>query len=468
MQQAQSLESPSITFLGATETVTGSRFLLSYGNEHILIDCGLYQGSKEIQARNREPFPIDPQTISAIVLTHAHLDHSGYVPLLVRQGFQGKIITTKYTEPLLAVVLRDSAKLQEEDAFFAAKKGYSKHKHPEPLYRVEDVESALTFVTAFPYRQQFAIGDKFIGTFYPSGHILGSAFLVVETGEKNILFTSDMGRSNHPLLAPPDDPPPMHFDAIVTESTYGDRIHESVSGEFAREINAAIARGGSVVIPAFAIDRTEVILMALRSLIDNQEIPPVPIYVDSPMAVAALSEYRKAVREGHTGIREGVARQWANQDPFDPGTLTNVSTTEHSKSLNDIDEPHIIISASGMATGGRVVHHLKRMLPDERNTILLVGYQAQGSRGRALEDGLPRIKIHGEWVDVRAHIAKIESFSVHADSAELLGWLAKCQPPKKIFIIHGEQEAQKIFREKIAATLRWNAIVPRINEKFDI
>lgn len=462
------MESPSITFLGATETVTGSRFLLSFGNERILIDCGLYQGSKEIQARNREPFPIDPQSISAIVLTHAHLDHSGYVPLLVRQGFQGRIITTKYTEPLLAVVLRDSAKLQEEDAFFATKKGYSKHKHPEPLYRVEDVESALTFVTAFPYRQQFKVGENFVGTFYPSGHILGSAFLVIEAGGKRILFTSDMGRRNHPLLSAPDDPPPIDFDAIVTESTYGDRIHESLSGEFAREINAAIARGGSVVIPAFAIDRTEVILMALRALIDSREIPKVPIFVDSPMAVAALSEYRKAVREGHTGIREGIARQWSNQDPFDPGTLTNVTTTEHSKSLNEIDEPHIIISASGMATGGRVVHHLKRMLPDPRNTVLLVGYQAQGSRGRALEDGLPRIKIHGEWVSVQAHIAKIESFSVHADSAELLDWLGKCRRPNKIFVIHGEEDAQKSFKEKIVLKLGWNAIVPRLNESFDI
>lgn len=462
------MEAPAITFLGATETVTGSRFLLSAGDERILIDCGLYQGSKEIQARNREPFAVDPRTISAIVLTHAHLDHSGYVPLLMRQGFTGKIITTKFTEPLLAVVLRDSAKLQEEDAFFAAKKGYSKHKHPEPLYRIEDVESALTHVAAFPYRQQFKVGSQFIGTFYPSGHILGSAFLTISVGDKNILFTSDMGRSNHPLLSPPDDPPQIDFDAIVTESTYGDRVHESVSGEFAREINAAIARGGSVVIPAFAIDRTEVILMALRSLIDAKEIPPVPIYVDSPMAVAALAEYRKAVREGQPGIREGITRQWSNQDPFDPGTLSNVTTTEHSKSLNQINEPHIIISASGMATGGRVVHHLKRTLPDERNTILLVGYQAQGSRGRALGDGLPRIKIHGEWIDVRAHVAKIESFSVHADSAELLEWLGKCKRPRKIFVIHGEQTAQETFKEKINSTLGWNAIVPRINERFDI
>ena len=460
--------SPTITFLGATETVTGSRFLLEYENERILVDCGLYQGSKEIQAKNREPFPVDPESITAIVLTHAHLDHSGYVPLLVRQGFQGKILTTKYTEPLLGVVLRDSAKLQEEDAYFAAKKGYSKHKNPEPLYRLDDVEAALALVHAFPYRQQFKVGENFIASFFPSGHILGSAFLLITVGDKNILFTSDMGRSNHPLLAPPDNPPNLDLDAIVTESTYGDRIHESISGEFAREINTAISRGGSIVIPAFAIDRTEVILMALRELVDKKEIPPVPIFVDSPMAVAALAEYRKAVREGHPGIREGITRQWANQDPFDPGTLTNVSTTEHSKSLNEIDEPHIIISASGMATGGRVVHHLKRMLPDAKNTVLLVGYQAIGSRGRALQDGIARIKIHGEWIEVRAHIGKIESFSVHADSAELLEWLSKCHPPKKIFVIHGEQTAQKIFKEKIISSLGWNALVPQINERFDL
>ncbi len=462
------MTTPSITFLGATETVTGSRFLVSSGDESILVDCGLYQGSKEIQAKNREPFAVDPRSLTAIILTHAHLDHSGYVPLLVRQGFKGKIITTKYTEPLLAVVLRDSAKLQEEDAYFAAKKGYSKHKNPEPLYRSPDVESALTYVHAFPYRQQFKVGENFVATFYPSGHILGSAFLLLSCGEKNILFTSDMGRDNHPLLAPPDDPPQVELDAIVTESTYGDRLHESISGEFAREINAAINRGGSVIIPAFAIDRTEVILMALRALIDNEEIPAIPIYVDSPMAVAALVEYRKAVREGYAGIREGVSRQWSNLDPFDPGTLTNVTTTEHSKSLNELTEPHIIISASGMATGGRVVHHLKRALPDSKNTILLVGYQAQGSRGRALEDGLPRIKIHGEWVDVRAHIAKVESFSVHADSEELLRWLKKCKKPRKIFVIHGEREAQQSFKEKLHSQLGWNAIIPHINESFDI
>ena len=468
MASVANMESPAITFLGATETVTGSRFLLSFGDERILVDCGLYQGSKEIQAKNREPFPVDPKSITAVILTHAHLDHSGYVPLLVRQGFSGPIITTKFTEPLIGVVLRDSAKLQEEDAYFAAKKGYSKHKHPEPLYRLEDVEVALTKVHSFPYRQNFTIGQNFVGTFYPSGHILGSAFLTISVGEKNILFTSDMGRSNHPLLAPPDNPPPLHFDAIVTESTYGDRIHQSASGEFAREINAAVARGGSILIPAFAIDRTEVILMALRTLIDNNEIPPMPIFVDSPMAVAALSEYRKAVREGDVGIREGVARQWANQDPFDPGTLTNVTTTEHSKSLNDIHEPHIIISASGMATGGRVVHHLKRFLPEERNTILLVGYQAQGSRGRSLEDGINRIKIHGEWFDVRARIAKIESFSVHADSDELLEWFKKCERPKKVFVIHGEKDAQENFKEKIKVTYGWNSIVPHLNERFEI
>ena len=462
------MEELSLTFLGATETVTGSKFLLTAGRERILVDCGLYQGSKEIQAKNREPFPIEPASITAVILTHAHLDHSGYLPLLVRQGFRGPIITTKFTEPLIGVVLRDSAKLQEEDAHFAAKKGYSSHKHPEPLYQIADVEATLNYVQAFPYRQNFTIGRNFAANFYPSGHILGSAFLVVSAGAKNILFTSDMGRRNHPLLAPPDDPPDIPLDAIVTESTYGDRVHESPSGEFAREINSAINRGGSVIIPAFAIDRTEVILMALRELVDKGEIPPVPIYVDSPMAIAALNEYRTAVREGNLGIREGVSRTWANQDPFDPGTLTNVTTTEHSKSLNEITAPHIIISSSGMATGGRVVHHLKGALPSPRNTILLVGYQAFGSRGRALEDGVPRVKIHGEWVDVRAHIAKIESFSVHADSGELIEWLSRCQKPKQIFVIHGEAEAQRAFKTKIESKLSWRAIVPRYGEAFNI
>ena len=458
----------TITFLGATDTVTGSRFLVTSARSKVLVDCGLFQGIKSIRQKNWEPFPVDVKTIDSVVLTHAHLDHCGYLPLLARQGYENPIFATRFTAELASVILHDSAHLQMEDAKYAAKKGYSKHEIPLALYNADDAESALKLFKTVQFHNRTQVAPDAWVTWYPSGHILGSAFIVLEIADKKLLFTGDMGRNNHPLLSNPDNPPAEKFDAVITESTYGDRIHDARPEDFASELNAAIKRGGSILIPAFAVDRTEVILMALRELIEKKQIPQIPIYVDSPMALAALNFYRQAIKENTPEIRDGVSERWSNQDPFDPGKLMQALTTEESKQINEISETSIIISASGMATGGRVVHHLEHMLPDAKNTVILVGYQAAGSRGRLLEEGVNELKMHGNIVPVRAHISKVESFSVHADGDELMAWMSKAQKPEKVFVIHGEQGAQEAMATRLLDELGWNAIIPKPSQIIEI
>jgi len=461
-------ENVSISFLGATDTVTGSRFLISGLRSKILIDCGLFQGVKSVTRRNWDTFPIDPHQIDAVVLTHAHLDHSGYLPLLVKNGFSKEIYGTRYTNDIARVILRDSAHLQMEDAKYAAKKGYSSHKDPQPLYNLDDAERAIDHLRERPFRERTNIAPGAYVTFYPSGHILGSSFVEVEVDGKFFLFTSDLGRNNHPLLSNPDNPPTREFDVVVTESTYGDRVHDTPEEVFAQEINDAIARGGSILIPAFAVDRTEVILMALKELIIAKKIPEIPIYVDSPMALAALGFYREAISSGSAEIRAGVSERFKNLDPFDAGALHQMATTEESKAINDLETTSIIISASGMATGGRVVHHLANMLPNPKNTVILVGYQALGTRGRSLEEGVTELKIHGEVVPVSAHISKVESFSVHADSDELITWLKMAKKPKKAFVVHGESEGQQHVQERLATELGWNVEIPQTNQVYPV
>lgn len=458
----------TIAFLGATDTVTGSRFLLTSEKSRILIDCGLFQGLKAIRRRNWDPFPVDIATIDAVVLTHAHLDHCGYLPLLARQGYRKPIVSTFFTKELAGVILRDSARLQMDDASYAAKKGFSKHENPQPLYNLADAEKALELFTPKDFRQRVQITEDAFVTFYPSGHILGSAFVVIEIGGKSLLFTGDLGRNNHPLLSNPDDPPSQSFDVVVTESTYGNREHETAPEAFANELSAAIKRGGSILIPAFAVDRTEVLLMALRELILSKAIPAIDIYVDSPMALAALNYYREAISVSAPEIRAGVSKRWSNQDPFDPGTLYQMYTTQESKSINDVTATSIIISASGMATGGRVVHHLKNMLPNPKNTVILVGYQAVGSRGRSLEEGQSKIKMFGEWVPVKAHIAKVGSFSVHADADELVTWLKKANKPAAAYVVHGERAGQEALQSRLANELGWNTIIPKPAQVFNL
>lgn len=458
----------TIAFLGATGTVTGSRFLVSTQFSKVLVDCGMFQGTKEIRKKNWEAFPVDVATIDAVVLTHAHLDHCGYLPLLVRQGFRKRIHSTHYTKEIATIILRDSARLQENDAKYAADTKYSEHAEPKPLYRSEDVEATLKLFTENTFRTPVQLTEDIKVTFFPSGHILGSSFILLEAGGKLILFTGDLGRDNHPLLSIPDAPPVNGIDVVVTESTYGDRIHDTTPESFAIEINAGIKRGGVILIPAFAVDRTEVILMALRSLIEEKKIPALPIYVDSPMAIAALAQYRQAIAENSLEIRPGVSERWKNQDPFNAGALNQVDTTEESKSLKDLVGTSILISASGMSSGGRVVHHLKNLLPDERNTVILVGYQAAGTRGRALEDGEQEVKIHGNWIPVNAHIAKVESFSVHADSDELIRWLSQISTPSKAFIVHGEADSQLAMKNRLENELGWSAIIPKSSQVFTV
>ena len=458
----------SITFLGATETVTGSRFLITGPESRVLIDCGMFQGLKKDRLKNWEPFAADPRSIDAVVLSHAHLDHCGYLPRLVSEGFTGPIYSTNYTKELSAVILNDSARLQTEDAKYAIKKGYSKHNPPKPLYGPDEVEKTLPAFKSIEFGKTTQITKDCQITFYPSGHILGASIILLKMADKQFLFTNDLGRSNHPLLVPPQSPPAEGIDVVITESTYGDRVHDDLPDLFGKQLNDAIKRGGKILIPAFAVDRTEVILMKLRELIDQGVIPQIPIYVDSPMALKALDYYRQAINEGSAEIREDVSKKWAGVDPFDPGQLNQMHTTEQSISLNKLLTNAIIISASGMGTGGRVVHHLEQILPDKNNTVILVGFQAVGTRGASLLEGATQIKMFGQFVPVAAKIEHIESFSVHADSNELITWLKQVNNPKQVFVVHGDKQSAQTFATRLNTELGWNAITPKAAQSYEI
>ncbi|MEY4079414.1 MAG: hypothetical protein RIS80_1183, partial [Actinomycetota bacterium] len=430
-----------------------------------MVDCGLFQGLKELRLKNWEPLAVDPAEIDAVILSHAHLDHCGYLPRLVKDGFGGKIFSTKFTARLAEVILRDSARIQVEDAAYAAKKKFSKHNPPLALYNEEDAIKAIGQFSEQEFATRVQVAEQTFVTFRPSGHILGAATLEVEFFGKRLMFTGDLGRNEHPLLVSMGHIPTGHFDAVVTESTYGDREHVVPTTDFEDAIKRTIARGGSVLIPAFAVDRTEVILVKLRELMEQDLIPRVPIYADSPMALKALTFYRNAIDEGSPEIRAEVRDQWRGRDPFDPGTLVELLTVEESKTINDPAQPCIIISASGMGTGGRVVHHLRQMLPKAKHTVLLVGYQAIGTRGRNLVDGAEEVRMHGEMVPVKASIEQIGSFSVHADSNELIEWLGAATPaPKQVFVVHGESGAAETLGDRIKSQLGWSSHVPRDGE----
>ena len=460
---------PYIQFLGAAGTVTGSRFLLTHGNTRVMIDCGMFQGLKELRLRNWDPFPIDPELIDAIIVTHAHLDHSGFLPRLVKLGFAGSINLTHYTGKLAEVILRDSARIQTEDAEYAKKKSFSKHNPPLALYDEADVLNTLELFQERPFNQRVKVADSTYVTFHPSGHILGAAFVEVEFFGKRLLFTGDMGRDDHPLLVAPGGVPAGHFDAIITESTYGDREHAPTTGDFEQVIRETCAGGGSVLVPAFAVDRTEVILVRLRQAMEAGNIPRVPIYADSPMALKALDFYRTAIDEHSAEIRPEISAAWEGRDPFDPGTLVELFTPDQSKTINNPKQPCIIISASGMGTGGRVVHHLRDMLPNPKHTVVLVGYQAIGTRGRSLSDGAQFVKMHGELVPVKASVVQIESFSVHADANELMAWMGSAtEQPSQVFVVHGEAGAAEVFSDRIHAQLGWASMVPHIGQQVSI
>ena len=452
-----------LDFLGAAGTVTGSRFLVSTDDARVLVDAGLFQGLRELRRRNWDPFPVSPAEIDGIAISHAHLDHTGYLPALARQGYRGPVYASAGTAALAGIVLTDSAHLLAEDAEHARSNGYSKHDPPLPLYTDADVNIALGLFRPTDFEQEFTPGPAMTGVLHRAGHILGSASVELRlSGGRSVLFSGDLGRPRHPLLRPPE--PPAAVDVVVVESTYGDRHHDVLSQHnLASVITRTVKRGGSVVIPAFAVDRTEVILMELRRLRATGEIPIVPVYVDSPMALAALKVYRAAVRGHSAEIRPDIV---VEADLFDPGDLHELRTVEESKTVNTPRWPCIIVSASGMASGGRVLHHLAGLLPDSANSVVLAGYQAIGTRGRELLDGATAVKIHGRYVPVHAEVVDVPMFSVHADSDEILGWLRQSpRAPEVCYVVHGEPQAARTLARRISKELNWMAVVPRMGER---
>jgi metallo-beta-lactamase family protein len=450
-----------LSFLGAAGTVTGSRFLLEHGRYRYLVDCGLFQGEAIWRRRNWEPLAIPPDSINAVVLTHAHLDHSGYLPALVRNGFRGQVLCSRRTAEVATVVLRDAAHLQEEDARHAREGGYSKHDPPLPLFDSNDAECAITRLTAVDDAgTELPGGAK--AEFHRAGHILGSRFVLVELAGRRVLFSGDLGRQQHPLLRSPEIAPAA--DVVVVESTYGNRRHVPLDEErLGRLIAATARRGGVTLMPAFAVDRTPVLLHALARLARDALIPRMPVYVDSPMALAALDIYRGAVRDSDDEIRPELI---GVPDPFDAGDLLLVHTAAESERLNDPRHPCIIISASGMATGGRVLHHLRHQLPNPRNSVVLTGYQVAGTRGRQLLDGAAAVKIHGRYVPVHAQIAAVPEFSAHADADELIGWLGSAQhEPDATYVVHGESGAAAALTGRIGDQLGRLAVAPRYLER---
>ena len=459
------MTSPVLTFLGATGTVTGSRFLIEHEDARVLVDCGLYQGLANLRRRNWETMPVEASSIDAVVVTHAHLDHCGYLPKLVRDGFAGPIVCTEDTAELASIVLRDSARLQEEDAAYANDVGFSKHRPALPLYDAGDVEKTLPLLERVEFLRPVEVAPGVRVTLQPAGHILGSATAHVAVDDASVLFSGDLGRTGHPLLRPPADPPAA--DVVVVESTYGDRHHPPRDPQLlADAIRRTIGRGGSVLIPAFAVDRTELVILELTRLMRSGQIPKVPVFVDSPMALAALAVYRRAVAQGSVQLRDEVRGSHGLLEDTD---LHAIHDTAGSQRLNRPSKPCIVISASGMATGGRVVHHLAQQLPDRRNCVVLTGYQAAGTRGRQLQEGARQVKMHGRYVPVRAEIVDVQDFSVHADADETIRWLGRAPtPPGNVYVVHGEEHAAATLAARIDDELGWCAVVPRYGERVRV
>lgn len=450
----------SLSFLGAAGTVTGSKFLVDTGRHRVLVDCGLFQGFKQLRERNWAPFPLPPSQIDAVVLTHAHLDHSGYLPALVRDGFAGPIISTHATLKLCELLLPDSAHLMEGDARYANKKGFSKHKPALPLYTQPDAVRALDAFRPRDFHEPVAVVENCSATFRPAGHILGAASVELDCAGTRIVFSGDLGRYGDATMVDPE--PVTAGDYLIVESTYGNRRHDPTSpGEALEDVVGRTARrGGTVIIPAFAVGRAQSLLYHLSQLRKNGRLADVPVFLDSPMAVNASTIFCDHL---------GEHRLTAEQCRESCGIATYVRETEASKKLSQDAMPKIIISASGMATGGRVLHHLKRFAPDRRNTILLAGFQAGGTRGAALKAGAKELKIHGEYIPVRAEVASLDMFSAHADRDELLKWLGGFEgPPKMTFVVHGEPAASDEFRHCIAEKLGWNARVPEHGERVEL
>jgi metallo-beta-lactamase family protein len=463
---------PKLTFLGAAGTVTGSKYLIEAANKRLLVDCGIFQGSPELSDRNYKPLPTAPKSFDYVVLTHAHLDHTGLLPRLVGDGYRGPIFANPATIELATLLLKDSAHLQEEDSLHAQKHPHNKHSDSEPLYTSEDVDPVLRAMKAMPRSGGFDLSPEFHFDSYDAGHILGSSSLVLtitENGKKTVvIFSGDIGRYDQPILNDPTTPP-ANADVLLCESTYGDRDHEAGDPAelLAAVVNRVAKRGGSIVIPAFAIGRTQTFMYYLRQLEDQQRIPRLPVYVDSPMALSATDLYLKHAEDHDLEF----AREDSNGkgDPLDVHQFHLTRTADESKQINNVKTPCIIISASGMVTGGRVMHHLIQRLPDPRNAVILAGFQAQGTRGRALQEGAKTIHIFGQEIPVNAEIVQLGQFSAHAGKSELLRWLTGLPaPPQQTYLTHGEPSAAQSLQSSIQEKFHWKVSVARHLDTVDL
>lgn len=440
-----------IEFLGGTGTVTGSKYLLAHEGRRLLVDCGLFQGLKQLRLRNWEDLPVKASRIDAVLLTHAHMDHSGFVPRLIKLGFKGPVYCTQATRDLCALLLPDSGRLQEEEADFANRHGHSRHKPALPLYSEDEARAALKRFEVVSFDDVHAPWPGWSWRLRRAGHILGAASVRVAWAGGSILFSGDLGRSDDLVMRPPAAPEPA--DYVVVESTYGDRSHREADPlvALAEVVNRTAARGGMLVIPAFAVGRAQTILHCIQRLKQSRRIPAMPVYLNSPMAANATPIFRRHLDEHRLSAEQCAAMS---------SEVTIVNTVEESKRLNALSFPSIIVSASGMATGGRVLHHLKAYAPDARNTILFAGFQAAGTRGAALVAGARAVKIHGAYVPVRAEVDNLDTLSAHADREQLLAWLAALPPPRRVFVTHGEPVAADALRLAIEERHGWPVTVP--------
>jgi metallo-beta-lactamase family protein len=457
----------SLAFLGAAATVTGSKFLLDLAGRRVLVDCGLYQGLKELRLRNWQPLPVAAASIEHVVLTHAHIDHSGYVPRLINDGFTGPIHATPATADLLRILLPDSGHLQEEEAEYHNSRGTSKHAPALPLYTARDGLAAADHVTPHPFGTPFKLMPDVSISYARAGHILGAATVTIEIdtpgGRRRLVFSGDLGRYGAPIL---HDPAPIgEADYIVVESTYGDRRHdpEPIGDQLQRIIMRAVAREGAIVVPAFAVGRTQELMYHLALLEHAGRIPRLPTYIDSPMAISATDIYRAHPDEFDAELH-ALCEQ--GRSPFEGQEFRIARSVTESKSINAVAGPVLIISASGMATGGRVLHHLRTRLPDPRATVLLVGYQAIGTRGRALQEGARTVRIYGEHVPVRAEVMTIDGLSAHADADGILRWLRTARhAPRRLFVVHGDPAPAAALAERVRHELSWPVTVPTYGDR---
>ena len=458
---------PSLTFLGAAGTVTGSRYLVEAHGERLLIDAGLFQGRKELRLRNWAEFPVAADSLAAVVLTHAHIAHTGILPRLVREAFAGPTFPTPPTASLIKALLPDAAKMKEEEARLANKVGSTRHTPALPLFTSHDAHAALGTLQRLPFGQRATIRPGIEFRFHRQGHILGAAAvelrIKVAGGDHiTLYFSGDVGRYDVPILKEPEPYPGSTY--LIVESTYGDSFHDpgDPHDQLAAVISEAVGRKGGILVPAFAVDRTQELLYLLRELIEDGAIDPLPIYLDSPMAREATAVYQSCVVEHDAEMRELVRE---GDRPMIPPNLTIVRHVEESKRLNDAAGPAIVISASGMATGGRILHHLRHRLPDPSTTVVFVGYQAEGTRGRRILEGEHEVKIFGELVPVRAQIRSIPSLSAHADADELTIWASRAESsPRCVFVTHGEPPASRALAERFAGRFGWRCVVPSLDE----